>query len=210
MSTAHRDRAPLTPTDEEAAAVWASASARPYLGRLEWQRREGHCANATARCVLRGLLPDDDSTAIPSRDAPPGPASLDRWAADVARASPSLRARVVRGDAVDRDGLLGEITRALTDPRRRVAVNYLRPALVGFASRAPGHAALGVLGGHFSPVVAVLPPSPTRPAPRVAVFDVNAAYGLCLVDADRLRESVRCKDLTTGKARGIVVVELNE
>ena len=101
---------------------------------------------------------------------------------------------------------------------RRVAINYLRPVLFGFKPPkwVPCHLILGLLGGHFSPLLGLLDnPQDMNNAkkgdnPLVGVFDVNHAYGgAYLIPAKLLYQAVKAKDISTGKSRAIIVVTLH-
>ena len=108
------------------------------------------------------------------------------------------------------------------DPQhcRRVAINYLRPVLFGFKPPkwVPCHLILGLLGGHFSPLLGLLDNptdmnnanAKTGDNPLVGVFDVNHAYGgAYLIPAKLLYQAVKAKDISTGKSRAIIVVTLH-
>jgi len=93
----------------------------------------------------------------------------------------------------------------------RVAVNFLRGALFGCANYLPSTVLLSLLGGHFSPVINVWDEVGSHGAQGEAmcsVFDVNAAYGLCILPARRLFASVRTHDIMTGQSRGMLVTRL--
>lgn len=177
----------------------AHASAAPYATALEYQKSEGYCAPATLRCILKSL-------AFPKHLLPPpsfGASEPDRWCDAIqALGGPALRSDIVRGDE-GYDAFLRAV-RKVNDPRSRVAINYLRRALVGFEwpRFVPVHFVFGLIGGHFSPVLAVL----EEDVPLVAVFDVNEKFGLHLVPAPLLYEAVRAKDASTGKSRAVIVV----
>lgn len=146
-----------------------------------YHTREGYCARATERCILKSfdrfpphLVPEQK----------PGESNPDRWRAGLEElakrehlAIPNIRITVVRGD-VPLDKFLSTLNK-VNNENVRVAVNYLRPALVGFARPkwVPLHFVLGLFGGHFSPILGILKNKDDPKDPLVAIFDVNHKYG---------------------------------
>jgi hypothetical protein len=220
----------LQDTDAASSTVWKADSNRggaAYAATLEWQTREGFCSVTTMRCVLKSL-----KAGFPELSAgvgvPPvmyGPDDLEshsrkllaaanaRGAADVA-----VEVEMVHGvgkshgGGEEEGGALEEHyasflqTLALVNHpsgRYRVAANYLRGALFGPESWWPAHVLLALLGGHFSPIVHF-----DARTEMLHIFDVNAAYGLCVVPARKLFHSTRTVDIATGKCRGLVVTKL--
>jgi len=118
---------------------------------------------------------------------------------------PTLHTDIIQGDHGYEAFL--ESIRKINNPRNRAAVNYLRPALVGFRRLwfIPIHFIFGLIAGHFSPVLAILENNGDD-EPLIAIFDVNDKYGLHLVPAKKLYESVKAKDLMTGKSRAVIIV----
>jgi hypothetical protein len=103
-----------------------------------------------------------------------------------------------------------EIKVALNDPNCRIALNYLRPALVGFKipKILPANFLLSLMSGHFSPIIGMLDESKESEC-LIAVFDVNHAYGgTYLVPSRMLYESVKAHDLMTGRSRALVVIKM--
>ena len=224
------------------AKTWTHVpSARTYVenGALIYQRGEGYCGSATLWCILRSY----GGTEGPAARGGGGPGSgqggfvfpqgcvpeltygaqdPDKWCANLALAAAgagidNLSTTIVR-PAEKGGGGYGEFLRSLRrvhDPRCRVAVNYLRPALCGFQRPfwLPAHLLLGLFGGHFSPVVGIIEregrtEDSAFDDPLVAIFDVNHRYnGLYLVPASMLYEAVSAVDATSGRCRALVVVE---
>ena len=215
-------------------------SARTYVenGALIYQRGEGYCGSATLWCILRSYGGTEGPAArgggpgsgqggfvFPQGCVPEltyGAQDPDKWCANLALAAAragidNLSTTIVR-PAEKGGGGYGEFLRSLRrvhDPRCRVAVNYLRPALCGFQRPfwLPAHLLLGLFGGHFSPVVGIIEregrtEDSAFDDPLVAIFDVNHRYnGLYLVPASMLYEAVSAVDATSGRCRALVVVE---
>ena len=106
------------------------------------------------------------------------------------------------------------IRSALVDPSCRIAVNYLRTALIGFRSMSliPVNYVLSLMCGHFSPIIGMHEGDVNKGEEcMIAVFDVNHAYGgAYLVPARMLYESVRATDLSTQKSRALVVLTVGD
>ncbi|MEN3973706.1 phytochelatin synthase family protein [Emcibacter sp. SYSU 3D8] len=95
---------------------------------------------------------------------------------------------------VVRDSTLADFRAHLSganDPARRYIVNFDRGALFG-----RGH-------GHFSPVLGYL-----SGPDLVFVGDVNRDYGAYLVRTERLWRATDTVDSTSGKSRGLIVVDI--
>jgi hypothetical protein len=80
--------------------------------------------------------------------------------------------------------------RHVNDPSRRYVVNFSRGPLFGTG------------GGHHSPVAGYLVDQDL-----VLVLDVNKDYGPWLVKSERLYEAMNTVDSTTGKKRGLLLLE---
>lgn len=223
--------------------LWKLPSAKPYLehNALEYQRREGFCSRATLRCMLKSI-PSFPRALVPSEHY--GEANPDKWAQnlqqDIAAAAaeeqpkqknpqkiPPVRVEIVPGD-VSYSDFIKTLRRGLQqdddddddDKRstsRRVAINYLRPALVGFQTPkwVPMNFLFGIGSGHFSPIVGMLDKDASNQALAddeilVGVFDVNHTYaGAYLVPAKRLYESIKAKDLTVSKSRATIILSVD-
>ena len=165
--------------------VYAQPSAQHYLRHraLEFQTREGYCAGATLRCVLKSFAgfppqllpsgmtvgpnnPEDFCRAV---DAitwnPPSTSNIDK---DNQETHKRFAAEIFRLDGNDDDDavsyhtFMATLQSKLDDAHTRVALNYLRPALFGFSLPwywwpiAPVSFFFGLFAGHFSVVLAVL------------------------------------------------------
>jgi len=173
-------------------------------GGLEYQQREGFCANATIRCVLKSI------PQLPSSNIPPvqgGPSVPKIVSANLDKAGDGLiRTSITYGDAGYEAFL--EAMKKSNDVRYRVAVNFLRSPLFSykFPWFVPFHFLLGLFGGHFSPVVGYL-----EEEDLVAIFDVNHSYeGVYFIESKRLFDAVNTADLTIQPrtTRGVVVTEI--
>ena len=78
----------------------------------------------------------------------------------------------------------------VNDPARRYVVNFDRGPLFGTS------------GGHHSPIAAYVAESD-----EVLVLDVNRKYGPWLVDASRLFAAMDTVDSSSGKKRGLLLIE---
>ena len=109
--------------------------------------------------------------------------------AEVVRKHPGRRAEVFRDLT-----LAGFRTRLAdcNDPSKRCLVNFDRGALFGRG------------GGHHSPIGGYL-----AAENLVLVMDVNAHYRPWLVRTERLLAAMNTQDLSTGKSRGMVVIQGN-
>ncbi len=66
---------------------------------------------------------------------------------------------------------------------------------------------LGLMGGHFSPILGVLDDVPNVDSPLVAIWDTNHKYnGAYFVPAKRLYEAVHAVDLSAHKHRALILV----
>jgi hypothetical protein len=108
--------------------------------------------------------------------------------ADIARAKlPRAKVTVVRD--VSLDAFRAQIARA-NDAHVRISANYARGVLYGEG------------GGHHSPVAGYL-----ADGDLALILDVDAAVGPVLVPVERLYAAVESVDGSTGKKRGLVVIE---
>jgi hypothetical protein len=195
--------------------LWKSCpSAHHYRYVLEYQPREGYCSLTTQRCLLKSFE-SFPLHLVPEKKA--GASNPDKWrtqleemvVADGTAHIPDID--IVRGD-VSYTTFLETLQTSLKDENSRVAINYLRPALVGFRRPKwiPSHYVLGMFGGHFSPIVGILPGNGYQD-PLVAVFDVNHKYGgTYFVPASRLYESVKALDVSTRQSRALIVLKMTK
>jgi hypothetical protein len=77
------------------------------------------------------------------------------------------------------------------DPAKRLIVNFHRGPLFGRGA------------GHFSPILGYLPDRDL-----VFVGDVNGDYRPFLVDSERLWRAVTTLDGASGKARGLLIIDM--
>ncbi|OQR90586.1 hypothetical protein ACHHYP_20214 [Achlya hypogyna] len=185
------------------ARVWASPVGQLYLrGPLEYQRREGYCSIATQRNLLKSL-PGFDAAALPP--ATGGAATATEFTTCLTENSRGrLSPRVIFGS--EGEEAVTAALRLANDPGHRVAVNFLHATLSGTGPLwLPWNMMLGVVSGHFSVVLGYL-----EAEDLVAVFDVNDSYGAYLVERRRLLEAIAAPDLSSNRARALIVVELVE
>jgi hypothetical protein len=197
------------------AKVWTKPSARAYItnNALEYQKSEGYCGRSTLRNILKSF-PNFPKDLIPEESG--GPCNPKTWSKiihDLAEEHhtkmPQIETRIIPGD-IPYTNFMEEIKVALNDPNCRIALNYLRPALVGFKipKILPANFLLSLMSGHFSPIIGMLDESKESEC-LIAVFDVNHAYGgTYLVPSRMLYESVKAHDLMTGRSRALVVIKM--
>jgi hypothetical protein len=194
--------------------LWKSCpSAQQYRHVLEYQQREGYCSLTTQRCLLKSFE-KFPLHLVPEKKA--GASNPDKWmtqleemrVADGGTHIPDIQ--IVQGN-VPYATFLETLQTALQHDNARVAINYLRPVLVGFPRPKwiPSHYVLGMFGGHFSPILGILPSSSKDDDPLVAVFDVNHKYGgTYFVPASRLYESVKALDVSTRQSRALIILTM--
>jgi Phytochelatin synthase len=192
------------------AKMWQTSSAQHYIqnAALLWQKQEGYCGRATLRCVLKSFGCRADELPPEMR----GESKPEKFASHLAELAPkrlNITTEIVSG-SVDFATFVATLRQVNNHQSNcRIAINYLRSALFGFAFPwfLPVHFILGLFGGHFSPVVGVLEQVDHPDDPLVAVFDVNHKYhGAYLVPASRLYRSVAAVDVTSGQHRAVIVV----
>jgi len=201
------------------AKTWKQLSASPYVteNALEYQKGEGYCGRSTMRNMLKSFATFPKALVPEPTRRPCNPESWTKVINDMAEKHdgkmPLVDTKIVRGD-VPFGEFLDTIRSALNDPSCRVAVNYLRTALVGFKSMRwiPVNYLLSLVSGHFSPIIGMHEGDISKDEDcMIAVFDVNHAYGgAYLVPARMLYESVRATDLSTQKSRALVVLRVGE
>lgn len=220
VSAAHSDPIELKPNASLISKVWKLNTAKHYIGNLEWQFREGYCAQTTIRCILKSFK-SFPTHMIPEQTG--GTSEPIRWTTKIQdlmeqveknrkenEVVPSIKTDIIHGEDVDYETFLIKLRKALPQDNSRVGINYLRPALVGFKkpSFVPVHILLAFISGHFSPILGLI--EEEQQPPLVAVFDVNSAYGMYLVEASKLYQAILHKDFTTKKSRAIVKVSEEE
>jgi hypothetical protein len=194
--------------------LWELDSAKAYLNdagepQLEYQLREGYCGSATQRCVLKSLGYTD------IREQHHGESKPQPWCEhvnDMVRESShgesyEIETEIVEG-GVSYDEFVKTLRDGLANKDCRIACNFLRPALTGFMGWRifPMNFLLGVMGGHFSPILGVLD-VPEVDSPLVAIWDTNHKYnGAYFVPAKKLYDAVRAVDLSAHKHRALILV----
>eukprot|EP00546_Thalassionema_frauenfeldii_P012576 CAMPEP_0178907400 /NCGR_PEP_ID=MMETSP0786-20121207/7351_1 /TAXON_ID=186022 /ORGANISM="Thalassionema frauenfeldii, Strain CCMP 1798" /LENGTH=170 /DNA_ID=CAMNT_0020579197 /DNA_START=315 /DNA_END=827 /DNA_ORIENTATION=+ len=164
------------------------------------------------RCILKSF------TSFPTHLLPEqvlGANDIEQWCKKLEKTtqenknegSPKFKTEIIRGD-VEYELFLQKLREALSQSNCRVAINFLRPSLVGFKKPwwVPIHFLFGLMSGHFSPILGMLESTSPENPPLVAVFDVNAAYGMILVEAPRLYQAAKACDVSARKSRGIIIV----
>lgn len=198
------------------AQMWQTPSAQHYVknAALLWQKQEGYCGRATIRCILKSLGSKTDELPPEMR----GESKPDKFCShleELAVKRLNVTTEIVSG-SVDFNTFVTTL-RQVNDydgkdnnnVNCRIAINYLRAALFGFAFPwfFPTNLIIGLFGGHFSPVVAVLERHDHPNDPLVTVFDVNHNYrGAYLVPASRLYQACHAMDVTSGQHRAVIVV----
>ena len=214
--------------EEMTKRLWASTkSGQLYAKAVEYQQMEGYCCNATQRSILKSV-PSVDATTLQTQKR--GPATIQKFADGIDEMSGGKTKSTVVLGSEGYDAFLATLKR-VNDPKVRIAANFLRSPLFGINPPAwlPFNLLISFFGGHFSPgtphfshVVHLPPPSPPYfdtsetctvvgffdEVNLVAVFDVNHNYSLFFVTPERLFEAVNTFDVTSGKGRGLVVVEV--
>ncbi len=192
--------------------------ARRYLrdnGRhIAFQPRQGYCGVASLNTVLLSL-PDLDCERVSPRvrvAAPlafperPHAMSLDELTRALVDALHQREVPVRKVSAVDRFANLDEFRRVLqlaNDPEHRLIANFLRTPLF-YSDQDCEVQRRRIYGGHFSPIGGYLPEEDL-----VLVLDVNAQFGFWLTPSARLFEACGTRDPTSGRCRGLIVLQLD-
>jgi len=180
--------------DAKLDAAWRLPVAAIYRGtRLEWQKPRALCGPTSIANALRsfGVAIDRDTllagtgltTIFGYRLAG---MTLDQLA-DVVRKRSARRATVLRD--LDVAELRAHLARS-NDPSRRYIANFHRGAAGGRG------------GGHHSPIGGYL-----VDADLALVLDVNRRVGPWLVSAERLHAGIDAVDPSTGRRRGLLLIE---
>jgi hypothetical protein len=172
--------------------AWQLPAARRFTGHFESQSNSSSCGPSTLANIERSFGEPSSEARILSGTGTCffgvclGGLTLDELS-ELARTRTQRRVRLLRDLTYDqfRDAL-----RAANDPGRRIVINFNREPLFG-----EGH-------GHFSPLGGFL-----EDRELVFVLDVNAKYGPFLVDVRRLFEAIDTIDSSSGKKRGLLVLE---
>jgi hypothetical protein len=173
--------------------AWSLPVAAAYQRRVVSQSNGSFCGPSTLANALRSLgSPASTEAAILSDTGKcriglciPG-LTLDELA-DIARQKTDRKVTVLRDLTMDQ---FREHLRMANDPSRRYLVNFQRGLLFGKGT------------GHHSPIGGYL-----ADRDLVLVLDVNQAFGPWLVAAPRLFAAMDSVDSSTGKKRGMLLIE---
>ena len=175
------------------ARAWSLPVARAYAHRVDFQPNGSICGPTSLANVFRSLgeaatTPDAvlEGTGKCWGGMCWGGLSLDELAT-IVREKTKRTVTVLRGLTLTE--FRAHLARA-NDPTRRYVVNFHRGLLFG----------KGV--GHHSPIAAYLPDRDL-----VLVLDVNSSFGPWLVAAERLYDAVDRVDTSSGKKRGLLLIE---
>eukprot|EP00979_Chaetoceros_neogracilis_P007785 scaffold1674_cov284-Chaetoceros_neogracile.AAC.3 len=199
--------------------LWKQPSAYHYIENdaLEYQQMEGYCGRSTLRNILKSF-PSFPKDLIPKPSG--GATNPKKWSKvihDLADERyckmPPIKTKVISGDLCY-EKFMKAIIDSLKDPSCRIALNFLRPALVGFRSPIyiPAFFMLSLVSGHFSPILGMFEEDKEEGREcMIGVFDVNHKFGgAYLVPSRMLYESVKAQDLTTGRSRALVILKMGE
>ncbi len=175
------------------AKAWTLPVAALYQPGLDFQKNGSFCGPTSVVNVMHSLrLNGDQATVLDGSGIStflgvlPGGITLDQLA-DLARTRLGRKVTVLR----DLDlATFREHLHAANDPSRRYVINFSRGPLFGTG------------GGHHSPIAGYL-----QDEDLVFVLDVNKKYGPWLVKSDRLYDAMNTTDRTSGKKRGVVLIE---
>jgi hypothetical protein len=207
--------------------VWNSKMGKIWKEAVEWQRREGFCSVTTQRCLLKSFnvsLKGDNKLPVPvvssGPDTPEGfTTKIKKLLAENGQEE-RLELSIVRGSSNENateEEHYEDFLRAVllsSNPKYRVAANFLRGAIFGSKDYIPSTILLALLGGHFSPIIHAweIPAIDGQKSGEYmcALFDVNHAYGLCILPVRKLYSAVRTFDLMNGDSRGLIITKLND
>jgi hypothetical protein len=173
--------------------AWALPAAKSYGQRVDYQTNGSLCGPASLGNVFRSLgEPNANAEAVLAGADVCGSGfcwkglTLDDLAG-LARSRTKRTVTLLRDLGIEqfREHLLKS-----NDPARRYTVNFNRGLLFGV-----GH-------GHHSPIAGYLPEQDL-----VLVLDTNQTFEPWLVDADRLFQAMDSVDSSSGKKRGMLLVE---
>jgi hypothetical protein len=173
--------------------AWAMPVAATYGRRVDFQSNGSVCGPTSLANAMRSL--GDAAATKDSVLAGTGKCStgicfmgltLDELA-EIARAKTGRKVTVLRDLTLDE---LRDHMKRANDPARRYTINFHRGLLFG----------KGV--GHHSPIAAYL-----EDRDLVLVLDVNSDFGPWLVSTKRLFDAMDTVDSSSGKKRGLLLVE---
>jgi len=149
--------------------VWSQPVARLYRNSIYYQPREGYCGHATINNVLQSIPGCKTWIRLPST---PNSISLNQmmhyWKALADRAPPIDNAIQIKSitawnaENATFESFLEEM-KLLNNPRYRFLCNFLRGPLFFSDPKKPGNILRRLLTGHWSPIVAYLPPTSSSP-----------------------------------------------
>jgi phytochelatin synthase len=173
--------------------AWGLPVAQLYRPGLEFQSNLSFCGPASMVNMMRSLgVAADQRTVLADTGVTtllgmvPGGVTLDQLG-DIARRKLGRTVTVLRD--LDREAFRAHLRR-VNDPSRRYVINFARGPLFGRG------------GGHHSPIAGYL-----AGEDLVLVLDVNSKYRPWLVRPDRLYQAMDTIDRSTGKKRGLLLVE---
>jgi hypothetical protein len=177
------------------ARAWTLPVAAAYRRRpYEYQSNPSFCGPASVANLLRSLGVDFSQADVLRGTA------FQPWFGVLVNGltldelAELIRRRLDRPVRVVRDLSLAEFRAAMisgNDPAKRLIVNFHRGPLFGRGA------------GHFSPILGYLPDRDL-----VFVGDVNGDYRPFLVDSERLWRAVTTLDGASGKARGLLIIDM--
>ncbi len=175
------------------AKAWALPVAARYRAELDFQGNGSFCGPTSVVNVMRSLGSGGDQATILAGTGVstflgflPGGVTLDQL-------STVARTKLGKTVTVLRDLDLATFREQLAhtnDPSRRYVINFSRGPLFGTG------------GGHHSPIAGYL-----SQEDLVFVLDVNKKYGPWLVKPERLFEAMNMIDRSSGKKRGLLLIE---
>lgn len=175
------------------ARAWALPAAATFDRRVVFQTNGSVCGPASVANVLRsfGVASATQDTVLEGTGKCRigfcvAGLTLDELA-EIARTKSGKKVTLLRDLGIEE---LRAQLRHANDPARRVLVNFHRGLLFGKG------------GGHHSPIAAYL-----EPEDLVLVLDVNPAFGPWLVSTERLFRAIDSVDGSSGKKRGLLVLE---
>lgn len=173
--------------------AWALPAARGYASHVDFQSNGSVCGPASLANVFRSL--HEPAVSEPAVLEGSGLCrtgfcvmglTLDQ-VADLARARTGRTVTVLRGLSL---ASFREHLNRSNDPARRYVINFHRGLLFGEGN------------GHFSPLAGYL-----ADEDLAFVLDVNAKFKPWLVKSERLFKAMDSTDPSTGKKRGLLLVE---
>jgi hypothetical protein len=171
---------------------WALPAAQSIKPKFSYQSNGSTCGPTSLANVFRSLGEDADEQSVRKGAGKCwtgicfGGLTLDELA-ELVHERGTHKATVLRD--LDYDGFLAELRRS-NDPKRRYVVNFQRGLLFAKGT------------GHHSPVGGYL-----EPENLVFVLDVNEDFRPWLVDARRLFDAMNSVDSSSGKKRGLLLIE---